>query len=207
MYDTSSPLRGVVDSTKDQTSGEAMSTGAPPKKQSVWLERVTDTDTLFRTFIHAIGAEQAQMAYGELKVRGSVYHAFSGAVVEPFAYAPLLAVGWGMLTPAPSDDAVWLTTGVYPWLQRQGWRNAIREALCDIAFSRRDVQVARIGVFFRNEKHVERCQREAALGGPWKNSGFISYPEGYGVFSRTREDWLMIHPSCLPGRHLCASKA
>ena len=95
-----------------------------------------------------------------------------------------LPVGWGALTAEPSEQAVWISLGVWPAWARCGVRHAIRKQL--VAFAQRDgVSQARIGVLLTNGPHLQRCLAESAAGGAWRHAGLVWWPApGYAIFAR-----------------------
>ena len=136
----------------------------------------------FKAFACATSAETLAQAYGVWPpphlVDTSLYTVWS--FEEPGG----AVVAWGALTPEPSEQAVWLSVGVWPDYAGRGVRHAVRDHLWAFAQAA-GVLHGRIGVLTTNTQHLRRCYDEAEAGGPWRHAGIVWYPApGYAIFAR-----------------------
>ena len=131
----------------------------------------TKRPALFEAFAQAHGVDLAA-AYG---VWPPPHLLVAPQQVWSFEYQGRTSVGWGALTAEPSEQAAWISVGIWPDWARCGVRHAIRNQL--VAFAQRDgVSQVRIGVLLTNGPHLQRCLAESAAGGAWRHAGMVWWP-------------------------------
>lgn len=139
---------------------------------------------LFDAFAHAAGggwSDQLEAAYGGVWPPPHLLQPAQS--VWRFTHNGAL-VGWGALTAEPSEQATWISLGVWPDVQRRGVRVVIRNMLTAFAQAQGVSQI-RIGVLLTNTPHLRRCLTEASAGGEWRHAGMVWWPEpGYAIFAR-----------------------
>ena len=139
------------------------------------------TTKIWKAFYDAYGPEQMMASYGW-------YHA-PETVKDKKVYAfgeKDACVGWGAMslnTSDATDTEAWLSVGVFPDHQGQGYRLRILEWLAKKAIAFGADQVAII-VLRANEANYKRTLREGQVDNPkWKYAGDVWYPNpGYGYF-------------------------
>lgn len=153
-----------------------------------------NTVKLLTAFAAAHGPEVIRAAYGwphaPVQMRYQRFWAYYDHVPDGTGDSTIepVVIGWGGMsfdTRDADDDEAFLSVGVFPYAQRQGYRTKIYEHM--VAQARKlGADRASLIVLKTNEAQYNRTMREAhSDGSPWIYAGDTWYPApGYGYFVR-----------------------
>lgn len=147
------------------------------------IEPVTpiDPEEMLREYQRAIGTSAAVDAHGW----GWVGRLTDSATIWSFGSSGAW-IGWGAVTPEPSECSAWVSLGVLPEHRGHGYRTEIADWCARWALQR--WSTVRQGVLVTNPVHLQRMLREARTGSPWAHSGTVWYPApAYHIFTRVEE--------------------
>lgn len=140
-----------------------------------------DPEEMLREYQRAIGTSAAIDAHGW----GWVGRLVDSATIWSFG-SKSAWIGWGAVTPEPSEHSAWVSLGVLPDHRKQGYRYEIADWCARWALQR--WSTVRQGVLVTNPTHLQRMLRESREGSLWAHSGTVWYPApAYHIFTRAEE--------------------